>query len=1482
MSAAVAVVGLACRFPGAPDADRYWANLSAGVESIRPVPGAGPGLVAWAPEFDGIELFDAEFFGYTAREAEITDPQQRLFLEAAWSALEHAGCDPARFPGRVGVFGGSGTNHYAHHVHSHPRLVETVGPTQVLLGNELGFLATRVSYKLGLTGPSLSLRTACSTALVALHLACRSLRDGECEMALSGGVYLDRGQQDGYRSPEGSFVSPDGHVRPFDADARGTVFGSGVGVVALKRLEDALADGDAVYAVVRGSAVNNDGAVKAGFTAPSATGQAAVIGAALDDAGLSPEDIDYVEAHGTGTALGDPVEVRALNLAYRGRGSCALGSVKGNIGHLDAAAGMAGLIKTVLALHHETLPATLNHRTPNPDVDLAGGPFRVQVERVPWPRVPGRPRRAGVSAFGFGGTNAHVILEEAPLRTTVRSGQETHTLVLSARTPEALEAATDRLADHLDRHSPDLADTAHTLATGRREFPHRRALTITTADPADAATALRERSSARTTTRHTTTDSPEVVFLFTGQGSQHVGMGEELYRTEPVYRDTVDHCADLLRPLLEHDIRDVMYKPNEHLHTTLYAQPALFTTEYALTRLWQHWGITPTTMIGHSLGEWVAATTADIFTLHDALTLITHRATLMHHQPPGAMLNIITTRHTLHLPPHTTLAAHNSPRDCVISGTTDDIDAYARTARRQGITTQPLATPHAYHHPTMASAAYQLRAQLRTTTLRPPSTPITSTTTATTLTPAQATDPDYWATQLTTTVEYNDAVANTTTPTTAYLEIGPGNTLATLTKRILGGAGNATIASLPRHDDPRGATETTRRALGALWTTGARPGWERVTGPGRRIALPGYAFQRKVFWLDRRAPVADGDTRGKRREDMAEWFAVPSWRQDPLPANPGPDTAKHWLVFTDGGGLGDALAGRLRAAGATVTTVAAGGTGPVVPGGRCTVDPGLAGDYDRLLTALRDGAGEAPTHVVHAWSADDPGDGPDAEETALRRGFGGLVLFAQAWSRAAGGARRLWVLTSGAHAVTGAERMRPLTATVLGPARVLPREVPGLACRVVDVEPGDPARADRVFTELGAEPDSGTREVALRGTRRWALHHIPHPLAPHDGPPPIRPGGVYLVTGGTGGLGLALTAHLAGAGAKVLVTARTPLPPEPEWAGSDNPAARELGRLRAGGAEVMFATADAADPVAMRAAVDAAARRWGGPHGAFHVAGVAGGGVIALKDLADAAAVLRPKVRGTLVLDRVLADRELDFLVLFGSNGANVANAGQADYCAANCFLDAFAQDRGRRGRVITVDWGSWKGVGMAVTTALPSGVEQARRRDVAERGMSVAEGLRALDTVLARATEPQVIVTPVPLADLLAEAAALRARAQERPAAARPRAAEPARAEQVVCAIWQELLGVERVGPQDGFFELGGNSLVAIQLVGAVNEALGGRVTLGDLYEGLTPAHLARVAAPPPAEDTPGSAADARRRAESARKRRAHQQRRRTARGQA
>ncbi|MBB5960750.1 acyl transferase domain-containing protein, partial [Saccharothrix tamanrassetensis] len=554
--ARIAVIGLAGRFPGAADLDRYWTNLRDGVESIVPIgddelraAGVGaeqladPYYVRMAPKFAGIAEFDAEFFGCSPREAAAMDPQHRIFLELAWAALEDAGYgEPGRIDGTVGVFGGASTTAYLDNITANLDRGAAIRGENVGLGFELAFLASRVSYKLDLRGPSLPVQTACSTALVAVHTAAQSLLNYECDVAVCGAVAYKVPDGVGYRYQEGSFLSPDGHVRPFDAEARGTVFGNGAGTVVLKRLEDALADGDTVHAVILGSAVNNDGAGKASFTAPTVSGQAAVVAEALTAAEVDPEDIDYVEAHGTGTIVGDAIEAQALNRAFEGRGSCALGSVKGNVGHLDAAAGMAGLIKTILALRHETLPATLNHTAPNPEIDFAGGPFRVVAERTPWPRDPQRPRRAGVSAFGFGGTNAHVIVEEAPAAEE-RSTSDTSApavLTVSARTAEALDAATDRLAEHLDQQRPDLADTAHTLALGRCAFGHRRAVVVT--EPTTAADSLRTRDPATTVTG--TSDSPDVVFLFTGQGSQHVGMGHDLYQTEPVYRDTVDHCAE--------------------------------------------------------------------------------------------------------------------------------------------------------------------------------------------------------------------------------------------------------------------------------------------------------------------------------------------------------------------------------------------------------------------------------------------------------------------------------------------------------------------------------------------------------------------------------------------------------------------------------------------------------------------------------------------------------------------------------------------------------------------------------------------------------------------------------------------------------------------------------------------------------------------------------------------------------------------------
>jgi len=647
----IAIVGMACRFPGAKDVDEFWNNLKEGVESISfftdeelrasgvpPSTLGDPDYVKAKGVVDDVDLFDAAFFGFNHREAQILDPQHRLFLECAWQAIEGAGHDCERYGGRIGVYAGTSMNTYLLSLYSNRDLMESFGPLQLLIASDKDFLATRVSYKLNLTGPSITVQTACSTSLVAVHLACQSLLNGECDMALAGGVSIRIPQKSGYLYQGGGIVSPDGHCRAFDAGANGTVSGDGVGVVLLKRLEDALEEGDSVRAIIKGSAINNDGAMKAGFTAPSVNAQAIVIAEAQAMAGVDAETISYVEAHGTGTALGDPIEVAALREAFRTttdrNGFCAIGSVKTNIGHLDAAAGVAGLIKVVKALEEKKLPPSLHFERPNPKADFADSPFYVNNTLAEW-RGHGKPLRAGVSSFGMGGTNVHAIVEEAPRADAPASSRPWHLLMLSAKSGSALEAATSNLAGYLDRNpGANLADVAFTLQAGRRAFDHRR-ITVCR-DQGDARATLRTLDRQRVfTSLHDDVDRP-VVFMFSGQGSQYVNMGLDLYQAEGEFREQVDLCSEILGPALGVDLRDVMY-PDEAkredsarlLDQTFITQAAVFVIDYALARLWMRWGVQPRAMIGHSIGEYVAACLAGVFTLEDALRLVAARGRLM-------------------------------------------------------------------------------------------------------------------------------------------------------------------------------------------------------------------------------------------------------------------------------------------------------------------------------------------------------------------------------------------------------------------------------------------------------------------------------------------------------------------------------------------------------------------------------------------------------------------------------------------------------------------------------------------------------------------------------------------------------------------------------------------------------------------------------------------------------------------------------------
>jgi amino acid adenylation domain-containing protein len=874
----IAIVGMAGRFPGAADVDAFWANLCAGRDGIRFFDDAqldagvsaalrsDPAYVRARGVIDGVEDFDAAFFGINPKEATLMDPQQRIFLEICWECLERAGYAPDQQTEPVGVYAGmyNGT-YFQRHLMPRPELIDAVGEFTVMLGNEKDYLATRVANRLNLTGPAISLNTACSTSLVALAQAFHALRSGQCDMALAGGIAITCPPHSGYVHQEGAMLSPDGRTRSFDAQAGGTVFSDGAAVVLLKRLSDAQADGDVIYATVRGVGVNNDGAVKASFTAPSVDGQVAVISAALASAGVDARSISYVEAHGTATPMGDPVEVEALARSYAlqtaDTGFCAIGSVKSNVGHLLMAAGATGVIKTALALHTEQLPATLHFESPNPAIDFASTPFRVQSELGAWPRTAGAPRRAGVSSFGVGGTNAHVILEEAPAAQPSEAVAGPQLLVLSARSPAALDRAAARLADHLRAHpGENLGDVAHTLYVGRKAFTHRMAVVADSAR--QAAEALGDSASPRRVAGAVAPRAHAPVFLFPGQGAQYAGMGRTLYVHDEAVQSALDECFAAFAPLLPYDLREKMFSDDEAaLLPTSVTQPATFALEYALARRALAAGITPQGLVGHSIGEFAAAVVAGVMSLADAALLVARRGEWMQALPAGRMLSVRCAAERLapYLGASLALAADNAPNACVAAGPAEDIEALQARLEADGIASRALQTSHAFHSQMMEPAVAPFEALVRGIALNAPRIAIYSTSTGERLSDAQASDPAYWARHLRETVRFSPALraALAALPHALLLELGPRNTLSTLARQHPLRGQPAPVALPCLGASPEDELVALRMAFGRAWTLGLAPDLGVFDARERkcRVCLPTTPFERKRHWVDIASPT---------------------------------------------------------------------------------------------------------------------------------------------------------------------------------------------------------------------------------------------------------------------------------------------------------------------------------------------------------------------------------------------------------------------------------------------------------------------------------------------------------------------------------------------------------------------------------------------------------------------------------------------------
>lgn len=1497
----IAITGLTGRFPGANNTETFWENLCNGLEAIssfsdQELERAGvdpallnhPDYVKAGAILEDIEQFDAAFFGFYPREAAILNPQHRLFLECAWEALEQAGYIPEHYPGRIGVYAGAGSNGYLSAFHVPNGSAGALDGFQVLLGNDHDFLTTQVAYKLNLTGPSVAVQTACSTSLVAVHLACQSLLNHECDMALAGGVNISIPQTQGYLYMEGGIGSRDGHCRAFDAQAQGTVSANGAGIVVLKRLDDALADGDTVLAVIKGTAINNDGAMKVGFTAPSLEGQAEVIADAQAMANVDPETITYIEAHGTGTALGDPIEIGALTYAFRAatekKGFCKIGAVKTNVGHLNAAAGVTGLIKTVLALQHKLLPPTLHFEQPNSQIDFANSPFTVNATLTPW-ETHGHPRRAGVSSFGIGGTNAHVVLEEAPdAPASAPSPRPWQLLLLSARTDKALEMMTRRLRHHLETYPQlNLADVAYTLQVGRKRFDHSRTLVCQTLD--EAVTALETRPPDQVQTTHREAQSRPVVFMFSGQGSQYPNMGLELYQHEPLFRETVDQCAAYLQPHLGHDVRTLIYPGEmesaaaaERLSQTAHTQPALFVIEYALAKLWQGWGIEPQAMIGHSIGEFVAACLAGVFSLQDALFLVATRGRLMQAQSSGDMLAVplaaeavepYLAAESLHA---LSLAVINGPTQCVVSGPADATARLESRLAEQGISARRLHTSHAFHSAMMEPALEPFMAAFANVTLNPPRIPYLSNLTGTWITADQATDPTYWVNQLRQTVNFAAGLEELVkAPDGILLEVGPGTVLRALAQQHPARpAEQIVLASLPHITDQRPAQRFLLQSLGQLWSHGVTVDWSGfyAAEPRRRVTLPTYPFERQRHWIEgQTAPTAQPEQ--DDRLVLRDWFSIPSWkRSKPLACFPNLDLAGQslgWLVFVDACGLGTQLVQQLQQQGQTVITAAAGEAFSQRDEFTYTLNATQIADYRALFKALQQ-AGQPASRMVHCWNV-TPADEPF---TASDPSFYSLLFLAQALGEQNRSEPvHISVIANQLQSVTGDEPLVAEKATLLGPCRVISQEYANIACRSIDIELSHTAShlpqrlVEQLLRELTA--DSPDVIVAYRGQHRWVQTFEPAALSEASASA-LRPQGVYLITSGLSDTGLVMARYLAQTvQAQLVLTDPAPFPGKTAWSAwlADHAPADETRRkieqlqaIEALGAEILVVEASVTQPASMQSALKQASQQFGPLHGVLHIATPRGSGLMQLKTPDQAQEVLAPRVAGTQVLEAVLRDTPLDFLALFGSNVSVAGGLGQVDECAANAFLDAYAHRRSMQSPypVVAIGWSGWNWDDhfeqlMAEMPQMQSQVRQLREH----YGITPEEAGQAFERILASG-QPQIIVSTQDLQIWIDQQNTLTSAnfmdqldpIQPVQGISDENFEAPANDIEVkIAAVWQEVFGVERIGRHDNFFDLGGHSLLAIQLISRTRDALQiDELPLSTLFETPTVAGLAETAA--------------------------------------
>jgi amino acid adenylation domain-containing protein len=1510
----IAVIGMAGRFTGARDIAGFWDNLKYGVETIsffstQELEEAGvstqsvnsPNYVKACGMLEGCDTFDASFFGYTPTEAEVMDPQTRVFHECVWTALEDAGYDTMAYEGLIGLYAGASANTEWEARTLLSGKGDGIGAfeTGQLIRND--FLSLRISYTLDLKGPAFSMYTACSTSLAAVHVACQAILNGECDMALAGGVTVSHLTKRGYFFQEGMIASPDGHCRAFDASARGTVGADGAGVVVLKRLEDAVADNDHIYAVVKGSAMNNDGLRKAGFTAPSVEGQAEVIRMALQMAEVEPESIAYIETHGTGTNLGDPVEMEALKRVFQDnkKHSCAIGSVKSNIGHADSAAGIAGFIKTVLALHHRLIPPSLHFESPNPAIDFQHSPFFVNTGSISWAHRSYRadssnrtyPLRAGVSSFGIGGTNVHVVLEEKDKRYSPPHSTDLHLLLLSAKTPSALDKMRANLARHF-RDYPDVspADAAFTLQTGRRHFPYRWMAACSNIQ--DAIAALSSGNSRKSRTFHNDVNGfRPVLFMFPGLGAQYENMGQELCRAEPLFRQEMDHCFETLKSIMGYNIKEIIYPevnvgaihelppgpPPITRHSSLFTEQILtFIFQYSLAALLMHWGIVPQAMIGYSFGEYAAACVSGVFSLEDALKVIVTRAQAVETLREGEMLSVPLPVEQVQplLPAGLDIAVDNGS-SCVVAGPTEEVLTFGGVMKEKKYLCMRLNASRAFHSQMMVLVLEEVKEHAAGISLKAPQIPYISNVTGKWLTVSEAGDPGYWSRHLRGTVRFADGIRELLRQQdndhAVLVELGPGRDLSALVMRFLDNNSRQKVIHLT---SPMNKTITEsgylKDRLGQLWLWGVNIPWQRFYREQKpqRVPLPTYPFERQHFGIGTDPFNLD---KGQIRETLLPGKTistavspglcyVPSWKRSLPNLHIRTDDREtfRWLLFVNANRhhVQERLVQRLTELQQEVIEVKEGSEFKEIKEDAVhrlctfTLNPRDRLHYDRLFDRL-DAEGLLPHYIILCWDIDqDINTNDRSVDEFLHYGFITVLYIAQALGKRNFNGTRFVYLSNHLFDVIGSEPLCPAKATVPALLNVLPQEYPGLDCCCVDIEvpePGEPGEIDRLIDTLIKEcsGSSTDRLAAYRNSRRWVQVFEPLLLEIEPGGqlPVLRDRGVYLVTGGLGTIGLiAAELLIKETGARVVLTGRSPFPSRDEWDTwlethpETDPVSLKIGKLREleemGGA-VLYIKADVANLQQMRSVVEGAEESFGTINGVIHAAGIVENRSIKpLRELAtdDCMNQFRAKVHGTLVLAELFKNRELDFCWLISSISTVLGGLGLGAYAAANAFMDAFVlqHNRGSSG----FHWFSldWDGMAADNTAAL-------------FRQFFYLEGIDRL--VVSSGGELQARIDRWVKLESLHEMQTPGMEADKENRFPRPQlsveyVAPRTVVEQEIVRVWQNLLGIIRIGVQDDFLELGGDSLKAITAISLLHRRLNVNIPIAGFFKHPTAESIA------------------------------------------